>query len=297
MQKFNAELLDLLIKRINKLCFEECQVDRISCTLSPMCSRRFLLKLRILNNLKREDLPLDCYDIHKKNIMRDFLNKTVTYRPIDAYLYLIDFLDIYFHGDYRKLNKFISFKNWEEALEIFDDRRENRSENFDYILTDHYMIFNYEDKIHIIFIEETYVICNALRDPIPSLELLKGLCDLYAKPFFPQIQVTLTSKNSIELSLVIPSKVILTTEEIKFFELGEIGLKNYFWNDFAHEIEELSDICNSIHLSFDRMTNLEIKLYLNLETNVFQGPNYPNPLRYRDLRTLFNFFNHIIEEF
>ena len=26
--KFNYELLDLLIKRIDKLCFEECQIDR-----------------------------------------------------------------------------------------------------------------------------------------------------------------------------------------------------------------------------------------------------------------------------
>lgn len=27
--KFNSELLDLIIKRLNKLCFEECQIDRI----------------------------------------------------------------------------------------------------------------------------------------------------------------------------------------------------------------------------------------------------------------------------
>ena len=49
--KFNSELLDLLIKRVNKLCFDECQIDRIQCTLTPLCTRRFLLKLRIKNGL------------------------------------------------------------------------------------------------------------------------------------------------------------------------------------------------------------------------------------------------------
>lgn len=28
-EKFKSELLELMIKRINKLCFEECQIDRI----------------------------------------------------------------------------------------------------------------------------------------------------------------------------------------------------------------------------------------------------------------------------
>ena len=44
--KFKSELLELLRKRIDKLCFEECERDRIQCTLTPLCSRRFLLKLR-----------------------------------------------------------------------------------------------------------------------------------------------------------------------------------------------------------------------------------------------------------
>ncbi|MHA1724030.1 MAG: hypothetical protein ACTSXH_04210 [Promethearchaeota archaeon] len=29
-EKYNSELLELLIKRIDKLCFEECQIDRMA---------------------------------------------------------------------------------------------------------------------------------------------------------------------------------------------------------------------------------------------------------------------------
>ena len=52
--KSKSELLDLLNKQIYKLCFLDCQVDRILCTLTPLCSRRFLLKLRLLNGLNIE---------------------------------------------------------------------------------------------------------------------------------------------------------------------------------------------------------------------------------------------------
>ena len=91
---YDFELLNLLIKRLNVLCFEECEIDRISCTLSPKCTRRFLLKLRIKAGLATEDLPKFCYSVHKNVVLRDFRNKTVVYRPFDSFLYLVDFLDI-----------------------------------------------------------------------------------------------------------------------------------------------------------------------------------------------------------
>ena len=94
--KFSSEMLYLLINRIDKLCLEECQIDRIACTLTPMCTRRFLLKLRIKNNLTIDDLPQFCYNVQKNMLYRDFYEKTVVYKPFDAYLYLVDFLDVFF---------------------------------------------------------------------------------------------------------------------------------------------------------------------------------------------------------
>ncbi|MFX1504052.1 MAG: hypothetical protein ACFFDH_24035, partial [Promethearchaeota archaeon] len=92
--KTKSELIDLLRKRIDELCFEQCQIDRIQCTLTPLCSRRFLIKLRIKSELPIDDLPRFCYSVHKGVIERYFRNKTVIYRPYDAYLYIIDFLDV-----------------------------------------------------------------------------------------------------------------------------------------------------------------------------------------------------------
>ncbi|MHA1273898.1 MAG: hypothetical protein ACTSVV_15130 [Promethearchaeota archaeon] len=294
--KLNTELLDLLIKRINQLCFEECQIDRITCTMSPSCSRRFLLKLRIKNGLPREDLPLFCYDIQKKTIMRDFRGKSVIYKPFDAYLYLIDFLDIFFHGDYRKLNKFLTFKEFDKALKIFDDRRENRNENFIYIFTDNYIVFDYENRIHVIFLEKNYVLCNALRDSIESLELLKAICDLHAKPFFPNIKVNLIPGDSVELSMTIPNKIVLSIEEDKFFH-GENKSHSYFWNEFADDLYNITDFCKEINLYFDKNANLKIKLYISLLTNLISRNKKRLKIRFRNLKIIFDFFNRLIEEF
>ena len=73
--KTKSELIGLLKTRINKLCFEECERDRIACTLQPKCSRRFLLKLMIKGGLTIEDLPKFCYSVHKGVNERYFRNK------------------------------------------------------------------------------------------------------------------------------------------------------------------------------------------------------------------------------
>lgn len=295
--KFNSELLDLIIKRINKLCFEECQIDRIQCTLTPLCTRRFLLKLRIKNGLPLDDLPKFCYSVQKNIVLRDFRGKTVVYRPFDAYLYLVDFLDIFFHGDYRKLNKFISFQNWSEALEIFDDRIENRNENFRYHLKGNYMIFKYDDRLHIIFIDEKYVLCNANRENIASLELLAAICEFYVKLYFPEIKVRLIKSKYVEVTSILPKDVVNKISKAPVVAENPSKLDHYFWNVFYEDLEAMLQFCKEIHLEYDWMGNLLIKLDINVETNNFNEKGNRILLRYRDLRFLLNFIQRLYNEF
>ena len=258
-EKDNTELLNLLIKRINNLCFNECQVDRVACTLTPLCSRRFLLRLRIKNGLKIDDLPKFCYSVLKGVIERDFRGKTVVYKPFDSYLYLVDFLDIFFHGDYRKLNKFLSFKKWDDAFQIFNDRILYRNENFEYQITDNFnfLIFKFEDRLNIIYIDEGYVICNANRENITNLELLKGICELYKKIYFPDVQVALDPSDSVLISIIITNDILskvkpnpgisnerdnkLMIENIAVIDSKPEGYSklDYFWKVFSDDLESL----------------------------------------------------------
>ncbi len=294
--KIKSELIEILRKRIDKLCFEECQIDRIQCTLAGLCNRRHLLKLRIKSGLSIDDLPKFCYSVHKGVVERFFRNKTIIYRPYDAYLYLIDFLDVFFHGDYRKLNKFISFNKWEDVFEIFDDRIHNRDENFDYLKIDKYLIFKFEDRIHVAFLDENYVLCNANRENITSLELLNGICQLYAQIYFPEVKLTFIPSKHIEISLKVPYE-ILTKISQEPLDDNNSKVDQYFWNTFWEDLNALTQYCDQISLHEDINKNLEINLHINLLTNNYTEEGNKIRLRYRDLRLIFNFATRIYTEY
>ncbi|HEA70743.1 hypothetical protein LCGC14_0635500 [marine sediment metagenome] len=294
--KFKSELIDLLNKRIRFLCFEECERDRIVCTLTPLCSKRFLLKLRIKNDLKIEDLPKFCYSVHKGVIERDFRNKRVVYKPNDAFLYLIDFLDIFFHGDYRKLNKFMSFRNWEESIKIFDDRIQNRNENFKYLLTSNFFIFKFEQNVHIIFINEKYVLCNANRENITDLELLIGICRIFAEEYFPEINLKFVPSKNVEITVMVPYDVLSKVIDNPSEEFNSKA-DEYFWNIFWEDLNTLTNYCEEIHLQMDKNQNLEITLSISLLTNNYSDDGKRVPLRFRDLRLILNFITQIYTDY
>jgi hypothetical protein len=294
--KNKSELLDLLDKRIKTLCFDECERDRIVCTLTPLCSRRFLLRLRIKNNLTIEDLPQFCYSVHKGVVERYFRNKTVVYRPYDAYLYIIDFLDIFFHGDYRKLNKLISFKNWAEAKKIFDDRIHNRNENFKYLLTENYFFFKFEDKIHVIFLKEGYALCNANRENIVNLEMVYDLCRLYADIYFPEVNLRILGSKHVEIMVKIPYDV-LTKVRSDATEINDSKADQYFWNTFWEDLNALTQNCDEIHLQMDKSQNLEVALSISLLTSNYSEDEKRVPLRFRDLRLILNFITRIYTDY
>lgn len=297
-EKNTEELMELLIKRIDRLCFEQCQVDRIACTLTPMCSRRFLLRLRIKNGLKFDDLPKFCYSIHKGIVERHLRGKTVIYHPHDAYLYIIDFFDVFFHGDYRKLNKLITFKKWDDAFKIFNNRINNQQENFKYLLTkqEHYLIFMFEERIHVLLIDENIALCNANREEIHSLELLHGLLSYYIHLHFPDVLVKYVPKKLVEILIRIPHEVI---SSISQEAPGTDGSKidKYFWDGFADDVDGLSEKCEEINLSFDFIGNLQIQLNITTSSNRYNTFYKNIPLRYRDLRIVFNFIKRIYQEY
>jgi len=294
--KYKSEIIDLLNKRIRALCFEECERDRIVCTLTPLCSKRFLLKLRIKNLLKIEELPQFCYSVHKGVVERDFRNKRVVYKPNDAFLYLIDFLDVFFHGDYRKLNKFMSFGNWEEAIKIFDDRIQNRNENFKYLLTSNFFIFKFEQNIHIIFINEKYALCNASRENLTDLELLIGMCRIFAEQYFPEINLQLIPSKNVEITVKIPHDVLSKVKDNPSEEFNSKA-DDYFWNIFWEDLNTLTHYCEELHLQMDKNQNLEITLSISLLTNNYSDDGKRVPLRFRDLRLILNFITQIYTDY
>ena len=298
-EKRSTELLNLLITQINKLCFDECQIDRIACTMSPKCYRRYLVNIRIINGLNIEDLPEFCYSIQKNILLRNFWGKTVIYRPFDAYLYLIDFLDVFFHGDYRKLNKFISFGNWDDLKNTIEKRIEN-GEEFKYYLTKNKnnIVFIFGERIHIVFINEKYAICNANKENIANLEILDGLIELYRDLYFPEFQVILKDSKYVKIILTITKDIVAKITDNYNPKNNKSDLDEYFWNLLQEDLMTVSQVCEKIKLYVNDMNeNLMINLYLNLETSIYDEKMNKLPLRYKDLRILLNFVFKIYNEY
>ncbi|MBN1215880.1 MAG: hypothetical protein JXA99_10625 [Candidatus Lokiarchaeota archaeon] len=298
-ERYNSEILTLLIKRIRDLCFKECQVDRITCTLTPMCTRRFLLKLRIKNGLTMEDLPKFCYSVNKGVIERYFRGKTVVYKPFDSYLYLIDFLDIFFHGDYRKLNKYISFKNWKATFNILDERI-NNGENFTYHKTENYILINHDEKIHIIYLESGYVLCNAHRESITDLELIKGIFNLNARNNFPEISLKTIKNKKLILRIKIPYDIIskISSEFPSIESNNNVDHPdNYFWNTFPDDLIKLSDYCKMINLIMDYNEDLLLTLVIDNKKYTYTNKRMQDSLKYRDLIEIIKIISFIYNKF
>jgi len=229
--------------------------------------------------------------------MRDFRNKTVIYKPFDSYLYLTDFFDIFFHGDFRKLNRFYEKRQFDKIKKIFDDRIIYENENFEYLITDNYIIFKFGDRLHVISMNKKYALCNANRENIASLELLKGLSELYIKIHFPDVKLKLIQDEFVEITTIIPKDVLLGVKS-NFTPDGDVSKSDqYFWNTFQKDLEALADFCQRITLNIDYNNNLEINLYLNLETNQHFTKKQRVPLRYRDMKLILNFIYRIYNDF
>ena len=91
---------------------------------------------------------------------------------------------------------------------------------------------NFDEHIHVIYLEENYVLCNATRENIPSLELLYALCKFYAQLYFPDVSVKLKQSEYVEITSVLPRDVIHKVSNTPTVAENPSKSDNYFWNVF-----------------------------------------------------------------
>jgi len=287
-RKQNLELLKKVAEDIDALC-TKCQQDRIQCTLSPLCSRRFLLKLRIKSGAKLDDVPTFCYRQLVSLIARDKEKKRTIYKPVDSYIYLLDFLAIFFPKDYRSLFKNLSFRNYEEAIEVLESFKKKMKDDFRYFLTDNYLIIEFYEKIYLSYLKEQYVCCNLRRDEIFDINLLENFI-LFLSTNYSHIIVERTPEDSILISL-------------RVFKKKQTDLHKYFNEDidenrslFLKDIDMISDISDEIKIYFDESDNIDVKINLILKTNINHEFFGKRQINYENIQNIFEFFNHLYKE-
>jgi hypothetical protein len=140
------------------------------------------------------------------------------------------------------------------------------------------------------------VLCNANREHISDLDLLFGICKLYAEQFFPEIELNLVPSKNVEISVKVPYDVLTKIGEEPMEEHSSKA-NEYFWNTFWEDLNSLTQYCDEIHLQMDKSQNLEITLSISLLTNNYSEEEKRIPLRFRDLRLILNFITRIYTDY
>jgi replicative DNA helicase len=159
-------------------------------------------------------------------------------------------------------------------------------------------LIKYDDKLHVIFIKEGYVICNANREEIRDLELIKGISNLNSKMSFQETSVRILDDNMVRLMVKIPHDVLTRIKNDQIKEDEELDKPdNYFWNVFHKDLQNLTEHCQKISLIMNNTQDLRIELFLNNDSNNFIDQAKRVPLRFRDLEEVLNFIDKVYNEF
>jgi hypothetical protein len=162
--------------------------------------------------------------------------------------------------------------------------------------------------LHVIFLDEGYVICNANRENIKDLELIKGVLELYSDIFFSEVDIQMDPEESVVTAQInIPYEIVSNVADnfTQNTEQQEEGVlenqtenKNYyFWKKFPEELFELSKYCYSIHIDKNDFNDLTIKFEVNTNTHRFNNRRIQLPLRFRDLDRIIEFLSHLYNQF
>ncbi len=290
-KKQNSELLKKFSGEIDSLC-KQCQQDRIQCSITPLCSRRYLLKLRIKSGAKLEDLPKFCYRQLVNMIARDKEKKRTLYKPRDSYIYLLDFLAIFFPKHYRALFKSLSFRNYIESIDVLESFRKQNKDKFRYLLKEKHLLIEFHNKLYVVFLKEQYVCCNLKNEPLYDINLLEDVI-LFLSTEIPGIVVERTKENNIDVWFRVENSNRVDLE--RYFSIKSEDLKEDD-HSFGKDIGVLTDISNDVRFSFDESDDFNLKLNFKLKTNTNNQFAGKESVKVSDVKRVFNIFNHLINK-
>jgi hypothetical protein len=167
-------MLDLLMKRMDEFC-QECQRDRLICVMSPLCPKRMLLNVRLLNGATPSEIPKFCYEQSIGNVKRFLQARTVVYEPEDTVISNEDAVDFLF-GNKREIMTALKSSTPREATRVIKKgkapalRLKKSGDLFKRILSDDHLFkegtFFYEMNDHflVVWIRGMFLVMDLKND-------------------------------------------------------------------------------------------------------------------------------------
>jgi len=292
---------------IDEIC-KKCVADRMGNVLNPKCRKRFLISFRIMAGATIEDLPRFCYEQVLNNLKRYLAKKTTLYTPIDVYIYLNDFFDIFFPDISHGIIKKIKAKKYKEILSIINKsklpavhskmrgQKPGLLKNIlkkDKIIKEGSFIFDYNEDYFVIWhnnnlfiadFNKNIAICNVHNKNIGDLSIIDMILPLYAEG--KEFKINLIRDKNLEpkIKIVIQAeKLIKIDDELRNQRFEEITEKispkfprvifNFTDKADLEIIVEVNKECsyNDINFLFNQVSQLSEAEYLNLLEEESEG--------------------------
>ncbi|MFX0101901.1 MAG: hypothetical protein ACFFCS_20215 [Candidatus Hodarchaeota archaeon] len=244
---------------------DECQSDRMTCTVRPMCKKRRWLSLLIKAGVPRDLIPQFCYE-RQIQAVQSFLSKErYFYEPEDCTIYLKDFLEQISQDSSYYLTKLLESEDYDEVsweIEFFLRKKFNRVRVLNLgesmiAMTDYTLwYFNYPSG---------YVILNLMDEKIANQELLLALLKFLNRYCKLDVKIYKKTQESWILDLFL-------------FEIlkPEFSQKESLKSFLAEEIGKLAEKVKDVNFKIeDKIAHLliNIKAYCGIvETNSLIEP-------------------------
>jgi len=220
---------------------KECQDDRMTCTVRPLCEKRRWLSILIKSGAPLSMIPKFCYELQQKIVDRALKKEKYFYEPEDCAIYLDEFFLLVSQSSPYKLAKMLDNSEYEDitfTLETFFRSRFNRvmalnlEENLIIMADDTIWYIDYIDK---------YVILNINDERLFNQATLLSLLKFFSRYYKIEIKIFESSPESWIIDIIlfdITSPDVAQNESLKAFLAEAIGKLTRLVKEVNFKIEE-----------------------------------------------------------
>ena len=164
---------------------EKCMRYRTECALNPHCKDRRYINILVDLNVKPDELPSFCYLQHVRSVKNFLKEKPNLFDPVDAKIYLKDFLKII--GVKKALSK--NVERISSNLDVILGKLAKRHFHSDYIESRNYYVFSFNESINLIDFDREIVTINLKYESPSSEEELHSFIIHYQKMFDLEVEI------------------------------------------------------------------------------------------------------------
>lgn len=262
---------------------EECQDDRMTCTVRPLCEKRRWLSILIKSGVNEANIPRFCYELQVKIVNRMLEQEKYFYEPEDCAIYLDDFFLLIFQGAPYTLAKMLENEEYDDIswkIEGYFRTRFNKVLALD---LGESLILYVDEKLWLFDYIGNYMIYNVKDERIISKSILLALIKTMNRYYKHEVKVYEQATDAWILDLVL-------------FEIGDtqIAQDKSFKEFLANGIGDIAPFAKSVNFKIEENKAhllMEVKAYCGVPQSIYEA----EPVTFGEITGVFKAMNDFKE--